>query len=134
VSSELVVDTSAILAILLREDDADRYFERLVQADLVWISAVTMVEAVMTVEGRLGTEGGRELEQFLRLHRPEVSPVGPEQVQSALVAFWRFGKGLHRARLNFGDCFSYAAAKTHGLPLLYKGGDFAQTDVISAIA
>jgi ribonuclease VapC len=129
----MVVDTSSIVAILLREPEADRFDRCLADASLRLMSAVTRVESSFVIEGRYGEAGKVDLEQLLTQARIEVAAVTVEQAEIAIEAFRRYGNGRHRARLNIGDCFSYALAKATGLPLLFKGGDFAQTDVRPAL-
>jgi len=125
----VVLDTSAILAILLNEPER-RHFNELIEADgMRLISAATFLEASLVIESRQGPAAGRELD--LLLHRAQVSivPVDAEQAEIARVAWRKFGKGRHTAGLNFGDCFSYALARVSGEPLLAKGADFAKTDI-----
>jgi ribonuclease VapC len=93
------------------------------------MSAVALLEAAMVVESRGGTAAGLELDAFLEQAAIELMPVTREQTDAARRAWRRFGKGIHPAALNFGDCFAYALAKTHGEPLLFKGEDFSRTDV-----
>lgn len=128
----MVIDTSAILAMLFDEPEADE-FERLVEADpVVLVSAVSRVEAAFVIEGRKGDAGRIRLNRFFELVRAEVVPVGADQAEVACEAFRRYGKGRHPANLNFGDVFAYALAKTTGEPLLFKGDDFRLTDLSSA--
>jgi ribonuclease VapC len=124
----MVIDTSAIIAIL--EDEPERArFVRLVVADEVrLLSAVSRVECTCVVEGRKRDAGRAELDLFLR----EVAPVTADQAEIACEAFRRFGRGRHPAGLNIGDAFSYALAKATGEPLLFKGDDFARTDIARA--
>src|SRR5215469_10257413 len=130
----MVVDTSAVVAILLREPEADRFAGMVVDSPLRVMSVVTRVELSFVVEGRLREDGRTDLEQLLRDLRIELAAVTPEQAEIAIEAFRRYGKGRHRAGLNIGDCFSYALAKVMDLPLLFKGGDFIHTDIRSALA
>lgn len=125
----MVIDASAILAILFGEREADAFAAAIEAAPVRLISAATALEAAIVVESELGAEGARELD--LLLHKAEIAiePFTPEQLAAARYAFRSFGKGRHAAALNFGDCFSYALSKTLGEPLLFKGRDFAQTDV-----
>jgi ribonuclease VapC len=125
----MVVDTSAVIAILLNEPDAE-YFERALETDPSRLmSAASFLEAAIVIEVRFGAAGGRELDLFLSTARMSIIPVTTEQVSAARQAFRTYGKGRHPAGLNFGDCFSYALAKTTGEPLLFKGNDFGQTDI-----
>ena len=130
----MVVDTSAVVAILLREPEADSFAGMVVDSPLRVMSVVTRVELSFVVEGRLREAGRTDLEQLLRDLRIELAAVTPEQAEIAIEAFRRYGKGRHRAGLNIGDCFSYALAKVMDLPLLFKGGDFIHTDIRSALA
>ncbi|TSD84550.1 type II toxin-antitoxin system VapC family toxin [Mycobacterium sp. KBS0706] len=128
----MVIDTSAILAILLDEPEAPD-FERRIAADPVrLISAATLVEAAIVIESRLGDAGGREFDLWLHRLDAEVAPVDADQAQMARRAWRRFGKGRHPAGLNYGDCFAYALAATRGEPLLFKGDDFSRTDLVAA--
>ena len=125
----MVIDTSAILAILQREPERTSFIEAIEAADATRISVASFVETSMVIESRYGAEGLRDLGRFISRSGIEVVPVDVEQGQLACSAFSRFGKGRHRAGLNYGDCFSYAAAIGSGEPLLCKGDDFIHTDV-----
>ncbi|MFZ3237340.1 MAG: type II toxin-antitoxin system VapC family toxin [Stellaceae bacterium] len=128
----MVIDTSAIVAVLFDEPERAT-FDRLIARDGVrLISAVARVEAAFVVEGRKGAEGQERLARFFQLTGAEIVPVSVQQSELAVEAFRRFGKGRHPARLNIGDCFAYALAKATREPLLYKGGDFALTDIAAA--
>jgi ribonuclease VapC len=130
----MVIDTSAIVAILLDEPERAA-FDRHIEADPVrLVSAVGRVEAGMVIETKKGVAGRRRLDRFLHLIGTDIVAVTPEQAEMALEAFRRFGKGRHRAGLNIGDCFAYAAAKATGEKLLFKGDDFTQTDIIPALS
>jgi ribonuclease VapC len=125
----MVLDTSAIVAILLGEPPADRLVAA-VEADRTrLVSAATVVEASLVLLGRYGEAGEPELDRLLRAFGAEVVPVGEEQANLARHAALRYGRGRHAAGLNFGDCFSYALAVARDEPLLFVGDDFAQTDV-----
>jgi ribonuclease VapC len=131
----IVVDTSAIVAIVLGEAERDAFVEAIQQADKALISTVSVVEARMVVHGRRGQRAVVLMDDVLRLPVFEWVAPGPAETDAAYAAFVAFGKGSgHPAGLNFGDLFGYALAKTRGAPLLYKGDDFAQTDVRSALA
>jgi len=128
----MVLDSSAILAIVLDEPER-RHFVRLVEADpMRLVSAATLVEVMIVMENRKGQLGRLLIARFLDLIAAEVVPVTEEQARRAYNAFSRFGKGRHPAGLNFGDVFAYALAATTGEPLLFKGNDFARTDITSA--
>jgi ribonuclease VapC len=128
----MVVDASALAAILFGEPEQLQFIEIIEAADSRRLSAATFVEASIIVESRLGAAGLHDLDRFLVSAEIELLTVDAEQARIARAAFSRFGKGRHAARLNFGDCFAYALAKTLGEPLLCKGGDFARTDVALA--
>ena len=98
-------------------------------AEVCLISSVSVLEAGMLVEARKGMDGARELDNFLRDTGATEVPFGPEQSEVARIAFRRFGKGRHPAKLNFGDCAAYALAATSGEPLLFKGNDFSHTGI-----
>jgi ribonuclease VapC len=128
----MVVDTSAVLAILQDEPERRRFNEA-IQADTKrLISAATVLESGIVLEARGGEAAGRELDLFLHRARFEVASVDADQVEIARAAFRKYGKGRHTAGLSFGDCFSYALAKASGQPLLFKGDDFARTDIRAA--
>lgn len=128
----MVIDTSAIVAVLFDEPERAT-FDRLIARDGVrLISALARVEAAFVVEGRKGAEGRERLPRFFQLTGAEIVPVLVQQSELAVEAFRRFGKGRHPARLNIGDCFAYALAKATREPLLYKGGDSALTDIAAA--
>ena len=93
------------------------------------MSAANLLETSIVVESRGGSAAGYELDVFLERAGIELVPVTPRQVEAARLAWRRFGRGNHPARLNFGDCFAYALAEATGEPLLFKGKDFAQTDI-----
>ncbi len=125
----MVIDTSAILAIMQREPERRVFLEAITAADSTRMSVASFVESSMVIESRYGAEGVRDLDRFLSRAGVELIPVDMEQGQLARSGFSRFGKGRHRAGLNYGDCFSYAAAMSLGEPLLCKGDDFIHTDV-----
>jgi ribonuclease VapC len=128
----IVIDTSAIIAVLYREPEFDRFQSLIVDAESCFVSAVSYFEASMVLIGRGMPEATKELDTFLERVAIEFVPFDYELAKRARDGFIRFGRGRHPAGLNFGDCVSYALAQARGLPLLYKGNDFAQTDVISA--
>jgi ribonuclease VapC len=125
----MVIDTSALLAILQDEPERRRYNEAIEAADSRVMSVATLVEVSIVVEVRFGAEGLRALDRFIERARIDLAPVDLEQARVARDAFSRFGRGRHAAALNFGDCFSYALARVLGEPLLFKGDDFARTDI-----
>lgn len=129
----MILDTSAIVAVLFNEPDAPFYARMIGEADSCAVSAATFVEVSIIVEARTGDAGSRAWDAFFRAAGIVVEPVTEDQARSAAQAWSKFGKGRHAAGLNFGDCFSYALAKLTGTPLLFKGADFQQTDVTAAL-
>jgi ribonuclease VapC len=125
----MVIDTSALVAILLMEPDRLYFEDRIAEAQSCQISTVSYMEAGMVLTTRFGTYAEAALDQMLAKARVSIVAVNAVQAKLALAAFRDYGKGRHPAGLNFGDCFSYALAKSVGEPLLFKGSDFAQTDV-----
>lgn len=126
----IVVDTSAIIAVAFGEQEAGFVIDMLEKADRALISTVSVVEARMVVHGRKGERAVVVLNNFLSAPVFDIVPPGVSEMNVASDAFVLFGKGSgHPANLNFGDLFSYALAKTKGIPLLFKGKDFAQTDI-----
>jgi ribonuclease VapC len=125
----MVVDTSALLAILQDEPERRRFNEAIEAADSRVMSVATFVEVSIVIESRLGTEGLHHLDLFVDRAGIQLAPVDVEQARVARTAFSRYGKGRHPAALNYGDCFSYALAQVLGEPLLFKGNDFSATDV-----
>ena len=125
----MVLDTSAVIAILQSEPAADKLIAALEEADVLRMSAATVLEASVVLFARYGDSGDRELDLFLYRLGVDIIPVTAEQTDLTRAAYRRFGKGQHAARLNFGDCFSYALAKSLGEPLLFTGDDFSKTDV-----
>lgn len=114
----MVIDTSAVVAILFDEPDQRRYGEAIEAATVRLVSAVTRVELAFVIEGRKREAGRERLERFFQLTGAEIVAVTPQQAEIAIDAFRRFGRGRHRARLNIGDCFSYALAFATDQPLL----------------
>lgn len=129
----MIVDTSALVAVLFDEPGSQRYIMAIAEAARCRMSVANFLEATMVVEGRAGIAGGQELDLFVEVAPIEITPVSVEQVGAARRAWRAFGKGNHPAGLNFGDCFAYALAEIAGEPLLYKGDDFTLTDVESAL-
>lgn len=125
----MVIDTSAMMAILTRDPAADRLVQAVEADGTRLVSAATVVEASLALLGRYGEAGDPQLDRLLRGIGAEVVPVGEEQVALARDAALRFGRGRHPAALNFGDCFSYALSVARGEPLLFVGDDFSKTDV-----
>jgi ribonuclease VapC len=129
----LVVDTSALMAVLLEEPEAIRFAEALHDADELRMSAPSWLEAAQVATGRRGAKGYEQFHDLVSRLRVEIVPCDAVMARLAYDAWLRFGKGRHPAALNFGDCFSYALAKLRGEPLLFKGDDFSKTDVIPAL-
>ena len=130
----MIVDTSALVAVIAQEADAAIYEQALGEADLVRVSAGTWLETGIVVDGRRDPVLSRRLQDLVRVSRARIEVVTEEQAQIARAAYRDFGRGSgHPAKLNFGDCFAYALARDTGEPLLYKGDDFAHTDVRSAV-
>jgi ribonuclease VapC len=130
----IAVDTSAIVAIAFAEPERDAFVRAIQQTDRAVISTVSVVEARMVVHGRRGQRAVVLVDDLLRLPVFERVAPGTPEMDAAYAAFVAFGKGSgHPANLNYGDLFSYALAKVRGLPLLYKGDDFARTDIRSAL-
>ncbi|OGQ82931.1 MAG: ribonuclease [Deltaproteobacteria bacterium RIFOXYA12_FULL_58_15] len=127
----MVIDTSAIVALLNNEADAELFEIAVADAPQACMSTATVLECSLVLESRYGDLGGQKLDLLISEQEIEIVPFNANQLRIARAAFHRFGKGRHPAQLNFGDCFSYALAKERGLPLLYKGRDFSQTDVES---
>lgn len=128
----MILDTSALSAIIFRESEGDRFLKMIHDTQRCRISAANFVELSMVIETQLGAEAGRQLDMFFRRAEIVIEPVTVEHAYLARQAFLDFGKGRHAARLNFGDCFAYALAKSTGEPLLFKGMDFSKTDIRKA--
>ena len=128
----MVLDSSALIAIISAEPDRDRLSERLAEAEDPVISAATLLEAKIVSEARLGPKGPDLIDKLLKTIAARVVAVDECQAETAFAAWRVYGKGNHPAGLNYGDCFSYALAQTTDRPLLFKGDDFTKTDVASA--
>ena len=126
----MVIDTSALLAIFLAEPERKSFLDLMIQAETRLISAANALETGIVLEARRGEAAGREFDLFVVRAGLQVVPVDSEQVEIARSAWRKYGKGRHPAGLNFGDCFAYALAKSLGKPLLTKGTDFTQTDIV----
>jgi ribonuclease VapC len=126
----MVLDTSAVLAVLFDETERRTFTEAIEAAERRLFSAASFVGTSMILESRHGAEGVRALDRLLAAANVEIVAVDLAQANAAREAFRQFGKGRHPAGLNFGDCFAYALAKCRAEPLLFKGGDFSQTDVL----
>jgi ribonuclease VapC len=128
----MVIDSSALIAILLGEPDAKVFSEAIANVPKRLVSAFSALETLIVIESKKGEPGGRELDLLLHKARIEIVPINEEQFELARRAWRDFGKGRHPAGLNIGDCCSYALSKYSGEPLLFKGDDFSKTDVQSA--
>jgi ribonuclease VapC len=129
----MIVDTSALIAILFHEPEAREFIAAIDTAGTVAIAAPTLVEATLVSEGRIGPSMRLELDDLLRTMEPEVVPFTAELAEIAQDGWRRYGKGRHPAALNLGDCFAYALARHRNEPILFKGTDFARTDVKAAL-
>ena len=125
----MVIDTSALVAVLLNEPGAPRISEAIELASVRLLSVANFLEAAMVIESRKGEAAGRELDLALYRATIEVVPVDQDQAEIARLAWRRYGKSRHAAGLNYGDCFAYALARQRRLPLLFRGDDFARTDI-----
>lgn len=128
--ADAIVDTSALVAILLRESDAVDYLNALAGVPRWGIAAPNRAELLIVADARLPDSGARYARDLLARYGVQTLAVDETLADAAVDAFRRYGKGRHPAGLNFGDCFSYALARQCNLPLLFKGGDFALTDVV----
>jgi ribonuclease VapC len=129
----MIVDTSAVIAILFAEADAGLYAREIANAGSCRMSAANYVEAAIVIEAQTQASGSRQFDSFFRRSGIVIEPVSLEHAHTARQAYTDFGKGRHAAGLNFGDCFAYALAKVTGEGLLYKGADFAKTDIESVL-
>lgn len=125
----MVLDTSALVALLLNEPEAEAFRLAIEEDATRLVSAATLLETAIVIEARKGEAGGRELD--LLIHKADMTVVAVDlgQVSEARRAYRRFGRGRHAADLNFGDCFAYALARTSGEPLLFNGEDFVRTGI-----
>ena len=128
----MIVDTSAVLAVLFGEPDAERHERAIAGALRCRMSVANFLETAIVLESRSGVAGGDELDLLLERAPIELVPVTADHAQAARRAWRRFGKGNHPAGLNFGDCFAYALAEATREPLLFKGRDFALTGIGAA--
>jgi ribonuclease VapC len=129
----IVVDTSALVAILEEEEDAPRYAAAIAEADPPLISTATLVEVGIVMVNRHGAKATRMVDGLIQEAGFQVESVTAKHAQLAREAYAAYGKGQKSAGLNYGDCFSYALAKASGLPLLFKGRDFSRTDIQAAL-
>lgn len=129
----MVIDTSALLAILHDEPERRRYTEAIEAASERWMSVATFVEVSIVIEARYGAEGMRDLDLLVERAGIELVDLDCQQAALARHGFTRFGKGRHPAALSYGDLFSYALARSREQPLLFKGDDFSQTDLVAVL-
>jgi ribonuclease VapC len=129
----MVIDTSAIVAVLLNEATAARIAQLIETSSPRLLSAANLLETSIVIESRKGEPGGRELDLLLYRAHIDIVPLDQDQAEIARIAWRHSGKGRHPAALNYGDCFAYALAKSRRLPLLYIGDDFSQTDIETAL-
>lgn len=125
----MILDTSAIVAIFLKEPGYEAIVEALVDAEVVGIGAPTLAETAIVLEARFGEHAAGWLQTFVDAFRVAEIPFGPAHRREAVAAYARYGKGMHDAGLNLGDCFTYAVARLTGRPLLCVGSDFSRTDL-----
>jgi ribonuclease VapC len=129
----MIVDSSALVVILLKEPEALRLADAIAGSSVRWLPASCFLEVSMLLLGRGGEEGVRDLDLMIARFRIEIVDFTESQARLARVAFKRYGKGRHPAQLNFGDCMAYALASETGEELLFKGTDFGQTDITAAL-
>lgn len=130
----MIIDSSALVAILLGEPEADALADALAHADAPRISAANWFEAMIVITTRLGDAGTQALEELLEAAAIRIEATDQAQAAAAFAAWQRYGKGRHSAGLNFGDCFAYALARQSGEALLFKGEDFGRTDIVPALS
>ena len=128
----MIIDTSALVSILDQEAEAERLARAVAAASERMLSAANLVETGIVMRVRRGDEAARDLDLLLAKLKIEIIPVSEKQANLARKAFQHYGRGRHPAKLNFGDCFAYALAKDSSAPLLFKGNDFSQTDIMIA--
>jgi ribonuclease VapC len=129
----MVIDTSAILAIVLREPEAEVFVEAIANAAVRVISVASVFEASIVLQRRLDRSRVTQLDELITSFPIAIWPVSVDQITWARHALETYGRGRHPAKLNFGDCFTYALAKSTGEPILFKGSDFSLTDLKSAV-
>jgi ribonuclease VapC len=129
----VIVDSSALLAVILNEDDEPRFAAAMIDAPALRMSAANWVEAAIVVDSHKNAAAKVRFEDLIEALRLEIRPVMVEDAYWTRAAYNEYGRGHHRAQLNYGDCFAYALAKSSGEPLLFKGNDFSQTDIEPAL-
>jgi ribonuclease VapC len=125
----MIVDTSALLAVLFDEPEAEDFARAIARAQVSRMSAANLLEAGIVADSQTDPRTGRQLDALVANFHLSIEPVTEDQVRIARQAYLDYGRGNHPAKLNFGDCFAYALAKATGEPLLFKGDDFEQTDI-----
>ncbi len=130
----MVIDSSAIIAILLDESEAEAFAIAIQNDSMRFLSAASLLETAMVIESRHGLDGGQKLDEFVSTANLQIKAVTATQAEIARTAFRSYGKGRHRASLNFGDCFACALAKSLDESLLFKGNDFTETDIQPAVS
>jgi ribonuclease VapC len=128
----MIIDTSALVALLDQESEAERIAQALASTSERMLSAANLVEVGIVMQARRGDDGARDLDLLLAKLKVDIEAVTASQADIARKAYRRYGRGRHTANLNFGDCFAYALAKDKSAPLLFKGDDFGRTDVMVA--
>ncbi len=129
----MVIDSSAIIAILSNEPEAIQFAQAIQTDNVRLLSAATFLEAAIVIEARYGLPGGDKLDEFISAAQIRIESVTPNQASTARLAYRTYGKGRHPAALNYGDCFAYALAIQSDEPLLFKGDDFGQTNVKTVV-
>jgi ribonuclease VapC len=129
----IVLDSSALMAILLRESKADALTRAIDEAGETAVCTATILECHLVTKSRIGETGIQKLDALISQIDPQVRPFDADMLMLAREVFDRFGKAQHKARLNFGDCIAYSLSKAEGAPLLFVGSDFALTDVEAAL-
>jgi ribonuclease VapC len=128
----MILDSSAIIALICNETGSDRLLRKLGGARVIAIGALTVAETQLALTVKLGRDSGALVEQVLAEIQAQVVPFGRDHISAFFTAYLRYGKGRHPARLNMGDCFTYAVAKVAGMPVLFTGDDFSRTDLEAA--
>jgi ribonuclease VapC len=128
----MIIDTSALVAVLEQEAEAERIAHTLASTSERMLSAANLVEVAIVMQARRGDDGARDLDLLLAKLKVDIADVTAGQAEIARKAFRRYGRARHPANLNFGDCFAYALAKDKSATLLFKGDDFSRTDVMPA--
>ncbi len=129
----MVIDTSAVLTILLKEPERERFIDAMDADPVRLMSAVNALEAAIVIEARKREPGGREFDLLLHRARIDVLPFTGEHMEAARSAWRKYGRGNHAANLNICDCCAYALSRISGEPLLFKGADFTATDMVPAL-